>query len=146
MDYFVFVLSRNRERFDQTGDMNEAIMYSFRRAGLVVLGAAAVMLVVFFAFSISGIVIVAELGFGLCASLLIDATLITLVMSPATMKLFGKWFWWWPGFLSWVPDLRARPTDEGVEPEGTALPPPGELAPVPVRVWRHLPFRRPPKS
>ena len=146
MDYFVFVLSRNREGFDQTGDMNEAIMYSFRRAGLVVLGAAAVMMVVFFAFSISGIVIVAELGFGLCASLFIDATLITLVMSPATMKLFGKWFWWWPGFLSWVPDLRARPTDEGVEPEGTGLPTPEGLAPVPVRVWRHLPFRRPPKS
>ncbi len=146
MDYFVFVLSRNRERFDQTGDMNEAIMYSFRRAGLVVLGAAAVMMVVFFAFSISGIVIVAELGFGLTASLLIDATLITLVMSPATMKLLGKWFWWWPTWLSWVPDLRARQAGEEAEPQSTAQPSPGELAPAPVRAHWHLPFRRPPKT
>jgi uncharacterized membrane protein YdfJ with MMPL/SSD domain len=77
-----------------------------------------VMLVVFFAFSISQIVIVAELGFGLCVSLLIDATLITLVMSPASMKLLGKWFWWWPSSLNWVPDLRAKPANEEIEPEG----------------------------
>jgi RND superfamily putative drug exporter len=119
MDYFVFVLSRNRERYDQTANMSEAIMYAFRRSGLVVLGAAAVMLVVFFAFSISQIVIVAELGFGLCVSLLIDATLITLVISPATMKLLGKWFWWWPRSLNWVPDLRAKLAREDTEPEGS---------------------------
>ncbi len=145
MDYFIFVISRNRERFDETADMSDAIMYSFRRAGLVVLGAAAVMLVVFFAFSISGIVIVAELGFGLSASIFIDATLITLVMSPAVMKLLGKWFWWWPGWLSWVPDLRARPVGQkaGQDTTGEALP---GLAPEPVavRVRRRLPFRRPP--
>ena len=150
MDYFVFMLSRNRERFDQTGDMSEAIMYAFRRAGLVVLGAAAVMLVVFFAFSISGIVIVAELGFGLSASILIDATLITLLMSPATMKLFGKWFWWWPAWLSWVPDLRARSAGEESEPETTGDQAPEGLAPAPVPVedsshlrWFRRPWRRP---
>ncbi len=146
MDYFVFMLSRNRERFDQTGNMSEAIIYAFRRAGLVILGAAAVMLVVFFAFSISGIVIVAELGFGLSASILIDATLITLVMSPASMKLFGKWFWWWPSWLSWVPDLRARSAGEEAQPETTPQGAPGRLSPVPVWVRRRLPFRRPPKS
>ncbi len=118
MDYFVFVMSRNRERYDETGNMSEAIMFAFRRTGLVVLGAAAVMLVVFFAFSISQIVIVAELGFGLVVAVLIDATLITLVMSPATMKLLGKWFWWWPSALNWVPDLRAKPAGEDIEPEG----------------------------
>jgi RND superfamily putative drug exporter len=118
MDYFVFVLSRNRERYDQTGNMSEAIMFAFRRSGLVVLGAAAVMLVVFFAFSISQIVIVAELGLGLCVSLLIDATLITLVMSPATMKLLGRWFWWWPRWLNWVPDLRAKPASEEIDSDG----------------------------
>ncbi|MDM7999826.1 MAG: MMPL family transporter [Dehalococcoidia bacterium] len=118
MDYFVFVMSRNRERYDETGDMSEAIMYSFRRTGLVVLGAAGVMLVVFFAFSISQIVIVAELGFGLVVAVLIDATLITLVMSPASMKLLGKWFWWWPACLSWVPDLRARFAHDRTGPGG----------------------------
>ena len=127
MDYFVFVLSRSRERYDQTGNMSEAIMYAFRRSGLVVIGAAAVMLVVFFAFSISQIVIVAELGFGLCVSLFIDATLITLVISPATMKLLGKWFWWWPSFLNWVPDLRARPAGEEIEPEGVGYAAPGAV-------------------
>jgi uncharacterized membrane protein YdfJ with MMPL/SSD domain len=98
--------------------MSEAIMFAFRRSGLVVLGAAAVMLVVFFAFSISQIVIVAELGLGLCVSLLIDATLITLVMSPATMKLLGRWFWWWPRWLNWVPDLRAKPASEEIDSDG----------------------------
>jgi RND superfamily putative drug exporter len=127
MDYFVFVMSRNRERYDETGNMSEAIMYAFRRTGLVVLGAAAVMLVVFFAFSISQIVIVAELGFGLVVAVLIDATLITLVMSPASMKLLGKWFWWWPRSLNWVPDLRAKPAGEEVGPEGLEEPAePGE--------------------
>ncbi len=115
MDYFVFMVSRVRERYDQTTNMTEAITFAFRRSGLVVLGAAAIMLVVFFAFSRSQIVVVAELGFGLVVSIVIDATLITLLMSPASMKILGKLFWWWPGFLSWVPDLRARPTDE-VEP------------------------------
>lgn len=118
MDYFVFVMSRNRERYDETGNMSEAIMYSFRRTGLVVLGAAAVMLVVFFAFSISQIVIVAQLGFGLVVAVLIDATLITLVMSPATMKLLGKWFWWWPSALNWFPDLRAKPASDEAAPDG----------------------------
>lgn len=112
MDYFVFMVSRVRERYDQTTNMSEAIMFAFRRSGLVVLGAAAVMLVVFLAFSQSQIVIVSELGFGLVVSIIIDATLITLLMSPASMKLLGKWFWWWPGFLSWVPDLRVRPPDD----------------------------------
>jgi RND superfamily putative drug exporter len=118
MDYFVFVMSRNRERYDETANMSDAIMFSFRRTGLVVLGAAAVMLVVFFAFSISQIVIVAQLGFGLVVAVLIDATLITLVMSPATMKLLGRWFWWWPKALNWVPDLRAKPAGDEVTPDG----------------------------
>ena len=112
MDYFVFMVSRVRERYDQTANMSEAITFAFRRSGLVVLGAAAIMLVVFFAFSRSQIVVVAELGFGLVASIVIDATLITLIMSPASMRILGKWFWWWPKSLSWVPDLRARPPEE----------------------------------
>ncbi len=69
-------------------------------------------LVVFYAFSRSQIVVVAELGFGLVVSIIIDATLITLIMSPAVMKMLGRWFWYWPAFLSWVPDLRARPPEE----------------------------------
>ena len=70
------------------------------------------MLVAFLAFSISQILTVAELGFGMFAAILVDATLITMLMSPAAMKLLGTWFWWWPSFLSWVPDLRARPPEE----------------------------------
>ncbi len=109
MDYFVFMMARTRERYDESHNMSDSILFAFRRSGLVVLGAAAVMMVVFFAFSISQIVIVSEIGFGMFVSILLDATLITLVMSPAIMKLLGRWFWWWPSWLSWVPDLRARP-------------------------------------
>ena len=115
MDYFVFMVARVRERYGQTENLSDAVPFAFRRSGLVVLGAAAVMLVVFMAFSISKIVIVAELGFGMFAAILLDATVITLVLSPATMRLLGKWYWWWPSWLAWVPDLRARPADE-VEP------------------------------
>jgi len=125
MDYFVFLLSRIRESYDETENMSEAIMYAFRRTGLVVLGAAAIMLVVFFAFSFSQIVIVAEFGVGLCVAVLIDATLITLVMAPATMKLLGKWFWWWPRWLKWVPDLRAKPAQQTTETDGAGRAAPG---------------------
>ena len=114
MDYFVFMVARVRERHDQSQDMSEAITFAFRRTGLVVLGAAAIMMVVFMAFSISKILTVAELGFGMFAAILVDATLITLLMSPAAMRLLGRWFWWWPSWLDWVPDLRSRPGGDRV--------------------------------
>ncbi len=101
----------------EQGNPPEAIMHAFRRTGFVVMGAAAVMVVIFFAFSISKILTVAELGFGMAVAMLVDATLVNFLMSPAVMKILGKWIWWWPSWLNWVPDWRAHPGNDEVEPE-----------------------------
>ncbi len=123
MDFLVFMASRVRERFDQTGNANEAIMHAFRRTGFVIMGVAAVMAVVFFAFSISKILTVSELGFGMAIAMLVDGTLVNFLMSPAVMKVVGKWLWWWPSWLNWVPDWRAHPGSDEVEPEENVFSP-----------------------
>ena len=124
MDFLVFMTSRVRERYDQNGgDPNEAIMHAFRRTGFVVMGTAAVMAVIFFAFSISKILTVAEIGFGMTVAMFVDATLVNFLMSPAVMRLLGKWVWWWPSWFSWLPDWRAHPGSDEVPPEENVFGP-----------------------
>ncbi len=131
MDFLVFMISRVRERYDQTGNPPEAIMHAFRRVGFVVMGAAAVMAVIFFAFSISKILTVAELGFGMTIAMLVDATLVNFLMSPAVLKILGKWMWWWPSWLNWAPDWRAHPGTDEVAPEENVFSPDYRPAGVP---------------
>ncbi len=117
MDFLVFMASRVRERFDQNGGVvTEAMLHSFRRTGFVILGVAAVMVVVFFAFSISKILTVSELGFGMAIAMVVDGTLVNFLLSPAVMKILGRWLWWWPSWLNWLPDWRAHAGSDEVEP------------------------------
>ena len=128
MDFLVFMASRARERYDQNnGNVPEAIMHAFRRTGFVIIGVAAVMVVVFFAFSISKILTVAELGFGMAIAMVVDGTLVNFLMSPAIMKVMGKWLWWWPSWLNWVPDWRVHPGSDEVEPEENVFNRPTEF-------------------
>ena len=112
MDYHVFLLSRIRERFLETGDNAEAVAYGLRSTGRLISGAALIMVAVFGGFALGDLVAMQQMGFGLAAAVLIDATIIRCVLVPASMRLLGSWNWYLPDFLRWLPDLRF----EGAEP------------------------------
>jgi RND superfamily putative drug exporter len=105
MDYHVFLLSRVRERFMETGDNAEAVAYGLRATGRLISGAALIMVAVFGGFALGDIVAMQQMGFGLAIAVLVDATIIRTVLVPASMRLLGKWNWYLPNFLSWLPDL-----------------------------------------
>ncbi|HWV36305.1 MAG TPA: MMPL family transporter, partial [Thermomicrobiales bacterium] len=96
MDYEVIMLSRIREAWKETGDNEAAVQTGLRQAAGIVTSAAAVMLVVFVAFGTSQLLIIKALGIGLGLAVLIDATIIRLILLPATMQLMGNWNWWRP--------------------------------------------------
>ena len=106
MDYHVFLLSRIRERFDQTQDNTGSVAFGIRTTGRLITGAALIMVAVFWAFSAGDIIGLQQMGFGLGTAILLDATIVRMVLVPASMKLLGKWNWYLPPMLSWLPDLR----------------------------------------
>ncbi len=116
MDYHVFLLSRIRERFDQTGDNNEAVAFGLRSTGSVITGAAAIMVAVFTGFALGDLVATQQMGFGLAVAVFLDATLIRIVLVPATMRLLGKWNWWLPPWLRWLPHLGLERASQSGQP------------------------------
>ncbi|MCH8222787.1 MAG: MMPL family transporter [Chloroflexi bacterium] len=108
MDYEVFLLSRIRERYDQTGNNADSVAFGLRSTAGIITGAALIMVAVFGGFAIGDLVIFQEMGFGLGVAILIDATLIRAILVPASMKLLGDWNWYFPKFLEWLPDLRVE--------------------------------------
>jgi RND superfamily putative drug exporter len=125
MDYHVFLLSRIRERYDHTGDNTESVAYGIRTTAGIITGAALIMVAVFGGFASGRLVMFQQMGFGLAAAVLIDATLVRTVLVPASMKLLGTRNWYLPRWLEWLP----RVTVEG--PHTPAAPPPVS-EPVPV--------------
>ena len=118
MDYHVFLLSRIREHYDASGDTNEAVAFGIRSTGRLITGAALIMVAVFWGFSTGSLVGLQQMGFGLGLAILLDATVVRCVMVPASMTLLGKWNWYLPGWLEWVPNLRFEPA----EPSATVVP------------------------
>ena len=112
MDYHVFLLSRIRERYDQTGDNAEAVAYGLRSTAGLITGAALIMVAVFGAFASGQTIINQQVGFGLSVAILLDATLVRSVLVPATMEMLGARNWYLPSFLHWLPDLRVEPVEE----------------------------------
>ena len=112
MDYHVFLLSRVRERFDQTGDNAEAVTYGLRETAGMITGAALIMVAVFGAFASGQTIINQQVGFGLAVAVLLDATLVRSVLVPASMELLGGRNWYLPSWLEWLPDLRVEPVEE----------------------------------
>ena len=106
MDYHVFLVSRIHEHFDLTHDNHEAVAVGLRSTGRIITGAAAIMVVVFGAFSMGSTLAIQQLGFGLAIAVLIDATLIRCVLVPAVMTICGDANWYLPKWLGWLPDLR----------------------------------------
>jgi RND superfamily putative drug exporter len=118
MDYHVFLLSRIRERFDQTGNNTESVAFGIRSTGRLITGAALIMVAVFWGFAAGDLVGLQQMGFGLGVAILMDATIVRSVLVPASMRLLGKWNWYLPGWLGWMPDLRVKPAGEALAPAG----------------------------
>jgi uncharacterized membrane protein YdfJ with MMPL/SSD domain len=96
MDYEVFLLSRIRERYLATGDNRRAVSEGLQHSAKVITSAALIMVVVFGTFALTGIPQIKEIGLGLAVAIALDATIVRLVLVPATMELMGKWNWWIP--------------------------------------------------
>ena len=100
MDYEVFMLSRMREIYDETGDTVTAISLGLARTGKLVTSAALVLMFAFFVLSSSPGVDIKQFGIGLAAGIIFDATVIRTLLVPSLMRLFGKWNWWMPAFAA----------------------------------------------
>ena len=105
MDYHVFILSRVREAYDRGLSSDEAVTHGIKATAGVVTSAATIMVGTFAVFAILPVIDMKEMGIGLAAAVLIDATIIRAVLLPATMKLLGDRNWYLPRWLEWLPRL-----------------------------------------
>jgi uncharacterized membrane protein YdfJ with MMPL/SSD domain len=96
MDYEVFLLSRIRERYDQTGDNTASVAAGLERTGGLITQLALLLIIVVGAFSASGITFIKLMGVGMIVALLVDATVVRVLLVPATMRLLGRANWWAP--------------------------------------------------
>ena len=112
MDYHVFLLSRIRERYRQTGDNRDAIAHGVASTGRIITGAALIIIAVFSGFARGDLVMFQQMGFGVAIALLLDATIVRLVLVPAAMQLLGDRNWYLPTWLRWLPDVHV----EGAKP------------------------------
>jgi putative drug exporter of the RND superfamily len=99
MDYEVFLLGRIKEGYHRSGDNDLAVATGLQRSGGVVSLAAALTVAVFAGFAAGGMLAVKELGVGMALAVALDATVIRMLLVPATMRLMGRWNWWAPGPL-----------------------------------------------
>ncbi|MGW6904172.1 MMPL family transporter [Streptomyces sp. NPDC054940] len=118
MDYELFILARMREARQLTGDDQEAVITGLRRSGRVVTCAALLLAVVFGAFMTGGFAPILQIGLGLTLAVLIDATVVRMLLVPATMALLGRRAWWAPR------PLRRLHDRFGLHEEAPASPPP----------------------
>ncbi|HYI81530.1 MAG TPA: MMPL family transporter [Thermoleophilaceae bacterium] len=103
MDYHVFILTRIRELVDRGMRTDRAVAEGIKSTAGVVTSAAVVMVAVFSIFATLSSIEFKQMGVGLAAAILIDATIVRGVLLPATMKLLGEWNWWLPSWLEWLP-------------------------------------------
>ena len=113
MDYHVFLLSRIRERYDQTSDNSESVAFGVRSTAGLITGAALIMVAVFSGFAAGSLVPLQQMGFGLAVAVFLDATIVRVVLVPASMQLLGDRNWYLPSFLEWLPrhPRRGRPAN-----------------------------------
>src|SRR6185369_4443138 len=103
MDYHVFILSRIREAVDGGMSNEDAVAHGLKSTAGVVTSAALVMVAVFGSFALGSVQMAKQIGVGLAAAILIDATIIRAVLLPATMTLLGDRNWYLPERLAWLP-------------------------------------------
>jgi len=116
MDYHVFLLSRIRERYLATGDNTESVAHGLRTTGRLITGAALIMVAVFGGFASGRLADLQQTGLGLAVAVALDATIVRVVLVPASMRLLGRWNWYFPRWLEWIPRI-------GIEaPEPVTVP------------------------
>jgi uncharacterized membrane protein YdfJ with MMPL/SSD domain len=109
MDYHVFVLSRVREAVDRGMSTDNAVAHGIKSTAGIITSAAAVMVITFAMFATGSDQSMKQMGVGLAAAILIDATIVRAVLLPATMKLLGKRNWYLPKGLHWLPKFEHEP-------------------------------------
>ncbi|MDQ1600433.1 MAG: putative drug exporter of the superfamily, partial [Actinomycetota bacterium] len=125
MDYEVFLVSRIREAYQATGDNTESVARGLASTGRVITSGALIMVVVFLSFITDPSPFVQMIGLGLATAIAIDATVVRMVLVPATMALMGRANWWLPGWLDrLLPHLSLE--NDVVVPEPRPVP---ELVP-----------------
>jgi RND superfamily putative drug exporter len=107
MDYEVFLLSRIKELHDAGHPDDESVRLGLQRSGRIITSAATIIVVVFTGFVFGELLVIKEVGFSLAVAVIIDATLVRLLLVPATMTLLGRWNWWAPTSLRRVYDRLA---------------------------------------
>jgi RND superfamily putative drug exporter len=107
-DYEVFLLSRVREDYLRTGDNEGSVARGLATTAPLISGAALLMVVVFGAFALAGILPIKQLGLGMAIAIAIDATIVRLILVPATMRLMGGLNWWRPGVPRWAASAGGR--------------------------------------
>lgn len=102
MDYEVFLLSRIKELHDAGLSNDEAVRLGLQRSGRIITSAAAIIIVVFAGFVFGELLVIKEVGFALAVAVFIDATIVRILLVPATMTLLGRANWWAPKHLRWL--------------------------------------------
>jgi RND superfamily putative drug exporter len=111
MDYQVFLMSRIKERYDQTGSTREAVASGVASTARIITGAALIIVVVFAGFARGQLVMFQQMGFGVAVALLLDATIIRSVVLPSMLRLLDARSWYLPRWLGWLPHVEVeRPT------------------------------------
>ena len=118
MDYEVFMVSRMREAYDETGDTKTAIALGLARTGKLVTSAALVLMFAFFVLSTSPGVDVKQFGIGLAAGIIFDATVIRALLVPSIMQIAGEWNWWLPRWAGKMLFVRPSPRRPALEDAG----------------------------
>lgn len=104
MDYEVLLLSRIQEAYRRTGDNVASVAEGLARTAGVITGAALIMVSVFAAFALAEVITIKSIGVGMAIAVAVDATIIRVLLVPATMRLMGAWNWWAPGPLGRLAD------------------------------------------
>jgi RND superfamily putative drug exporter len=125
MDYEVLLLSRIQEAWRRTGDNAASVAEGLARTAGIITGAALVMITVFAAFALADVITIKSIGVGMAIAVFIDATIIRVLLVPATMRLLGGWNWWAPGFLARFVDRLGFSHVEDDEPDRRPKPTPG---------------------
>jgi RND superfamily putative drug exporter len=116
MDYHVFMLSRIKERYDETGNAPESVAFGLRTTASIITGAALIMVAVFGGFALGQIAFFQTMGFGLGAAVLLDATIVRSLLVPSVMRLLGERAWYFPKWLEWMPNISIEGTPSAAPP------------------------------
>ncbi|MEU6985418.1 MMPL family transporter [Streptomyces sp. NPDC046324] len=128
MDYGVFLISRIKEEYDETGDHDHAVRFGLRRTGGLITAAAVILAVVMVAIGTSRVTNTKMLGLGIALAVLVDAMVIRSLLVPAVMKLTGRLTWWAPGPLRRFHDRFGVSEGGGATKAPTAAPERAEVS------------------